>query len=164
MNKLIIVITFIPWIFNYIYESKNNLIKLQQKHYLINNFNIKELLNIKNILLFIVFISISIIYKDSNQIDLSNSLLFIAINIFLFIYNYYENNNYELELNTKEKLSIITHIIITSIIVIISLNQKETSTIYNILFATIILNIIILYISNKIITIARRINNEIKQL
>lgn len=164
MNKLIILITLIPWLLNYIYESKNNIIKLKENHYLISNLNIKNILNIKSILLFIVFIIISTIYKESNQIDLSNSLLFCSINIFLFIYNYYENNDYELELTIKEKISMTTHIIISSIIVLLSLSRKEVSEIYNILFATNILNIIILYISNKIITIVRRINNEIKQL
>ena len=87
MNKLIILITLIPWLLNYIYESKNNIIKLKENHYLISNFNIKNILNIKSILLFIVFIIISTIYKESNQINLSNSLLFCSINIFLFIYN-----------------------------------------------------------------------------
>jgi hypothetical protein len=164
MNKLTILITLIPWLLNYIYESKNNIIKLKENHYLISNLNIKNILNIKSILLFIVFIIISTIYKESNQIDLSNSLLFCSINIFLFIYNYYENNDYELELTIKEKISMTTHIIISSIIVLLSLSRKEVSEIYNILFATNILNIIILYISNKIITIVRRINNEIKQL
>lgn len=164
MNKLTILITLIPWLLNYIYESKNNIIKLKENHYLISNLNIKNILNVKSILLFIVFIIISTIYKESNQIDLSNSLLFCSINIFLFIYNYYENNDYELELTIKEKISMTTHIIISSIIVLLSLSRKEVSEIYNILFATNILNIIILYISNKIITIVRRINNEIKQL
>ncbi len=164
MNKLIVTITLIPWLLNYVYESKNNLIKLKENHYLISNFNIKKILNIKSLLLFLVFIIISTIYKESNQIELSNSLLFISINIFLFIYNYYENDDYELELNIKEKTAIITHIIISSIAVILSLSREEVSQTYNILFATNILNIIILYISNKIITIVRRINNEIKQL
>ena len=49
-------------------------------------------------------------------------------------------------------------------IMIISLTLKDLLTIYNILFACSILNIIILYVSNKIISIVRRINNEIKQL
>lgn len=164
MNKLIVTITLIPWLLNYVYESKNNLIKLKEKHYLISNFNIKKILNIKSLLLFLVFIIISTIYKESNQIELANNLLFSSINIFLFIYNYYENDDYELELNIKEKTSIITHIIISSIAVILSLSREEVSQTYNILFATNILNIIILYISNKIITIVRRINNEIKQL
>jgi hypothetical protein len=164
MNKLIVTITLIPWLLNYVYESKNNLIKLKENHYLISNFNIKKILNIKSLLLFLVFIIISTIYKESNQIELSNSLLFSSINIFLFIYNYYENDDYELELNIKEKTSIITHIIISSIAIVLSLSREEVSQTYNILFATNILNIIILYISNKIITIVRRINNEIKQL
>ena len=164
MNKLIVTITLIPWLLNYVYESKNNLIKLKENHYLISNFNIKKILNIKSLLLFLVFIIISTIYKESNQIELANNLLFSSINIFLFIYNYYENDDYELELNIKEKTSIITHIIISSIAVISSLSREAATQTYNILFATNILNIIILYISNKIITIVRRINNEIKQL
>ena len=164
MNKIIILITLIPWILYCIFLTKNNLIKLKENHFLLSNINIKELLPIRNILLFIVFISISIIYKDSNQIELVNSLLFSTINLFLFIYSYYDNNEYELELTNKDILSLILLTIIVSIITIISLSIKDILLIYNILFATSIINIIILYVSKKIISIVRRINNEIKQL
>ena len=164
MNKIIIIITLIPWILYCIFLTKNNLIKLKENHFLLSNINIKELLPIRNILLFIVFISISIIYKDSNQIELVNSLLFSTINLFLFIYSYYDNNEYELELTNKDILSLILLTIIVSIITIISLSIKDILLIYNILFATSIINIIILYVSKKIISIVRRINNEIKQL
>ncbi len=164
MNKIIILITLIPWILYCIFLTKNNLIKLKENHFLLSNINIKELLPIKNILLFIIFISISIIYKDSNQIELVNSLLFSTINLFLFIYSYYDNNEYELELTNKDILSLILLTIIVSIITIISLSIKDILLTYNILFATSIINIIILYVSKKIISIVRRINNEIKQL
>ena len=164
MNKIIILITLIPWILYCIFLTKNNLIKLKENHFLLSNINIKELLPIKNILLFIIFISISIIYKDSNQIELVNSLLFSTINLFLFIYSYYDNNEYELELTNKDILSLILLTIIVSIITIISLSIKAILLTYNILFATSIINIIILYVSKKIISIVRRINNEIKQL
>lgn len=164
MNKIIILITLIPWILYCIFLTKNNLIKLKENHFLLSNINIKELLPIKNILLFIIFISISIIYKDSNQIELVNSLLFSTINLFLFIYSYYDNNEYELELTNKDTLSLILLTIIVSIITIISLSIKDILLTYNILFATSIINIIILYVSKKIISIVRRINNEIKQL
>ena len=164
MNKIIILITWIPWILYCIFLTKNNLIKLKENHFLLSNINIKELLPIKNILLFIIFISISIIYKDSNQIELVNSLLFSTINLFLFIYSYYDNNEYELELTNKDILSLILLTIIVSIITIISLSIKDILLTYNILFATSIINIIILYVSKKIISIVRRINNEIKQL
>ena len=164
MNKIIILITLIPWILYCIFLTKNNLIKLKENHFLLSNINIKELLPIKNILLFIIFISISSIYKDSNQIELVNSLLFSTINLFLFIYSYYDNNEYELELTNKDILSLILLTIIVSIITIISLSIKDILLTYNILFATSIINIIILYVSKKIISIVRRINNEIKQL
>jgi hypothetical protein len=164
MNKIIILITLIPWVLYCIFLSKNNLIKLKENHFVLSNINIKELLPIKNIVLFIVFIIISIIYKDSNQIELVNSLLFSSINIFLFIYSYYENNEFELDINSKDILSIILMAKTILMIMIISLTLKDILTIYNILFACSILNIIILYISNKIISIVRRINNEIKQL
>ena len=164
MNKIIILITLIPWVLYCIFLSKNNLIKLKENHFVLSNINIKELLPIKNIVLFIVFIIISIIYKDSNQIELVNSLLFSSINIFLFIYSYYENNEFELDINSKDILSIILMAKTILIIMIISLTLKDILTIYNILFACSTLNIIILYVSNKIIRIVRRINNEIKQL
>lgn len=161
MNKIIILITLVPWLLYYIFLSRNNLIKLRENHYVLSNFNIRELLPIKNILLYIVYITISVIYKDSNQIELVNSLLFSTINLFLFIYSYYDNKEYELDLSTKEVLYLGITTIITSIILLISISIKET---YNILFAYSIINIIILYISKKIINIVRRINHEIKQL
>lgn len=161
MNKIIILITLVPWLLYYIFLSRNNIIKLRENHYVLSNFNIRELLPIKNILLYIVYITISVIYKDSNQIELVNSLLFSTINLFLFIYSYYDNKEYELDLSTKEVLYLGITTIITSIILLISISIKET---YNILFAYSIINIIILYISKKIINIVRRINHEIKQL
>jgi len=161
MNKIIILITLVPWLLYYIFLSRNNIIKLRENHYVLSNFNIRELLPIKNILLYIVYITISVIYKDSNQIELVNSLLFSTINLFLFIYSYYDNKEYELDLSTKEVFYLGITTIITSIILLISISIKET---YNILFAYSIINIIILYISKKIINIVRRINHEIKQL
>ncbi len=164
MNKIIILVTLIPWIFYYLFLSRNNLIKLKNNHYLLSNFNIIELIPIKNILLFIVFITISIIYRKSPQIEIVNSLLFSTINLFLFIYIYYETIDNELDLSTKDKLLLVTLTIITSIITIVSICLKNILITYSILFTISILNIILLYVSNKIITIVRRINNEIKQL
>lgn len=162
MNKIIILVTLIPWILYYIFLSRNNLIKLKDSHYLL--FNTKNILPIKNILLFIVFITISIVYKTSTQIELVNSLLFSTINLFLFIYSYYENTDYELDLSIKDKLTIIFQSIITFIFIIVSISINNSLITYIILFTISILNIILLYVSNKIISIVRRINNEIKQL
>ena len=164
MNKIITLVTIIPWILYCIFLTRNNYIKLKQNHYLLSNINFKELLPIKNITLFIIFIIISIIYKNSNQIELVNSLLFTTINLFLFIYSYYENNEYEVELSSKDIFSLVLLTIVVSIITIISLSISNILLTYIILFATSIINIILLYVSKKIISIVRRINNEIKQL
>ena len=164
MNKIIILVTLIPWILYYISVTRNNMIILKDKHNLLSNFTIKELIPIKNILLFILFIGISIIYNDSNQIELVNSLLFSTINIFLFIYSYYEYQDSELDLSIKDKINILILSVIVCIITIASLFINSIFIIYSILFALSILNIIILYISRRIINIVRRINNEIKQL
>ena len=164
MNKIIILVTLIPWILYYLFLSRNNIINLKNKHYVLSNFTIKELIPIKNIILYIVFIAISLIYKSSSQIELVNSLLFSTINLFLFIYSYYENDDYELDLNKKDKLVIVIISIMTLITIIASLCIKNSFITYIILFAYSIINIIILYVSNKIISIVRRINNEIKQL
>lgn len=164
MNKIIVIVTLIPWVLYYISLTRNNMIILKDKHNLLSNFTIKELIFTKNILLFVLFISISVIYSDSNQIELVNSLLFSTINIFLFIYSYYEYQDNELDLSIKDKINIIILSIIVFIITVISLFIDNILIIYNILFALSILNIILLYISRKIISIVRRINNEIKQL
>ena len=164
MNKIIVIVTLIPWALYYISLTRNNMIILKDKHNLLSNFTIKELIFTKNILLFVLFISISVIYSDSNQIELVNSLLFSTINIFLFIYSYYEYQDNELDLSIKDKINIIILSVIVFIITVISLFIDNILIIYNILFALSILNIILLYISRKIIIIVRRINNEIKQL
>lgn len=164
MNKIILIITIFPWLLYTIYLSKNNLIKLKENHYLLSNFSIMNIISIKNILLFLVYIIIITIYKSSNQINLVSKLLFSTINLFLFIYTYYEYNNYDLSLTTKDKLIIVITTIITSITIIISLCIQNNTYTYCILFAYSILNIIILYISNKISHIVRRISNEKKQL
>ena len=164
MNKIILIITIFPWLLYTIYLSKNNLIKLKENHYLLSNFSIMNIISIKNILLFLVYIIIITIYKSSNQINLVSKLLFSTINLFLFIYTYYEYNNYDLSLTTKDKLIIVITTIITSITIIISLCIQNNTYTYSILFAYSILNIIILYISNKISHIVRRISNEKKQL
>ena len=164
MNKIIILITLIPWLLYFIFLTKNNIIILRKNHYNLFSISIKNLISIKSILLFILFIVISIFYRKVAQIELINSLLFSTINIFLFIYSYYENNNYQVNLLLKEKLYLLSLSIIMFTITAISLNFNNCLYTYIILFTSSILNIILLYISKKIINIVRRINNETKQL
>lgn len=162
MNKLILLVTIIPWLLYCFYQSKNNFIKLKENHYLMPN--IKQVISIKNILLFILFIIFYYSNKKSIQIELVLSLLFSTINLFLCIYSYYENNDYNLEISIKDKLILLSLAIMISIIMLVSISIKSILITYIILFTTSILNIILLYVSNKIITIVRRMNNEIKQL
>ncbi|MBE6146026.1 MAG: hypothetical protein E7171_05325 [Firmicutes bacterium] len=162
MNKIIILVSLIPWILYLLFETKNNLYKLKDNHYLL--LNIKNIIPIKNILLFILFLIFYYVHRKSAQIELVSSLLFATINLFLFIYSYYESNNYDLELSLKDKLTLIPITIIVFIITMISIYIKSILITYIILFTTSILNIILLYVSNKIISIVRRMNNEIKQL
>jgi hypothetical protein len=96
MNKLILLVTIIPWLLYCFFQSKNNLIKLKKNHYLMPN--IKQVISIKNILLFILFVIFYYSNNKSIQIELVLSLLFSTINLFLCIYSYYENNDYNLEI------------------------------------------------------------------
>ena len=162
MNKLILLVTIIPWLLYCFFQSKNNLIKLKENHYLMPN--IKQVISIKNILLFILFIIFYYSNNKSVQIELVLSLLFSTINLFLCIYSYYENNDYNLEISIKDKLILLSLTIMISIIMLVSISIKSILITYIILFTTSILNIILIYVSNKIITIVRRMNNEIKQL
>ena len=158
MNKIIILVSLIPWILYLLFETKNNLYKLKDNHYLL--LNIKNIIPIKNILFLIFYY----VHKKSAQIELVSSLLFATINLFLFIYSYYESNNNDLDLSNKDKLTLIPITIIVFIITMVSIYIKSILITYIILFTTSILNIILLYVSNKIISIVRRMNNEIKQL
>lgn len=162
MNKLITLITLIPWILYLIYLSKNNIIKLKENNYSL--IGIKHILPIKNILFFISFIIFYIIYKKSEQIDLVLALLFTTINLFLCIYSYYENEEYDFNITIENIFTFIAISIVVTIITLISLTIKSILITYIILFTTSILNIILLYVSNKIINIVRRMSNEIKQL
>ena len=162
MNKIIILVSLIPWILYLLFETKNNLYKLKDNHYLL--LNIKNIIPIKNILLFILFLIFYYVHRKSAQKELESSLLFATINLFLFIYSYYESNNYDLDLSLKDKLILIPITIIVFIITVVSIYIKSILITYIILFTTSILNIILLYVSNKIISIVRRMNNEIKQL
>jgi hypothetical protein len=162
MNKIIILITLIPWVLYIIYLSRINLSKLKDNHYIL--LNIKDVIPTKNIILFILFIIFYIFNRNTPQINLVLSLLFTTINLLLFIYSYHDNYDYELDLSIKDKLIILSLTILVSIITLISLYIKSVLITYIILFTTSIINIILLYVSNKIITIVRRMNNEIKQL
>lgn len=161
MNKLILLISIIPWVLYVIFQTKNNLIKLKENHYLFPN--IKEIIPIKNILLFIFILVFYYYNKKAAQIDLVLSLLFSTINLFLCIYSYYETSK-ELDISNKDKFVLLILSILISIIIIVSISIKSLLIAYIILFTTSIINIILLYVSNKIITIVRRMNYEIKQL
>lgn len=161
MNKLILLISLIPWILYSIFQTKNNFIRLKESHYLLPN--IKDIIPIKNILLFIFMLIFYYYNKKAAQIELVLSLLFTTINLFLCIYSYYETDK-ELDISNKDKLILLCLSILIVIITIVSISIKFILVTYIILFTTSIINIILLYISNKITKLVRRMNNEIKQL
>ena len=161
MNKFIILITIIPWILYLIFLTKNNLIKLKENHYILPN--IREIIPIKNILLFIFILVFYLYNSKAAQIEPVLSLLFSTINLFLCIYSYHETDK-ELDLSNKDKIIILSLAILVSIIIVVSISIKSILITYIILFTTSIINIILLYVSNRIINIVRRMNYEIKQL
>jgi hypothetical protein len=161
MNKFIILITIIPWILYLIFLTKNNLIKLKENHYILPN--IREIIPIKNILLFIFILVFYLYNSKAAQIEPVLSLLFSTINLFLCIYSYHETDK-ELDLSNKDKIIILSLTMLVSIIIVVSISIKSILITYIILFTTSIINIILLYVSNRIINIVRRMNYEIKQL
>ena len=94
MTKIIVYLTFIPWLL-YFSSLCNNAIKDLKENKVTKKWikeNIFKIFHFENIILFAIFIYFSAYYHNADQIWLVDVLLFSAINLYLFFNRYYDKN------------------------------------------------------------------------
>lgn len=104
MTKLVVVLTFIPWIL-YFLSSSSRTIKDFRGEKLDKTFikeNILKLFRFDNIVLIALYVYFSLTYPDADQIWLIRVLLFASINLYLLLNSIYDKKNKD-SLEKKEK-------------------------------------------------------------
>ncbi len=107
MERIIVIITFIPW-FLYFYSEIKSITKIiksnmDNEHYIKDNwFNIFP---ITNIILYAILIYFSIIYNEATNIFAVRVMLFSAINLYLFFNNISKKDYVLIFENSNEKIS-----------------------------------------------------------
>jgi len=152
MQKFIIILSFIPWLL-YFLSICINAIKDLDENKLSSDWikeNIFKIFHFESLILFGIFVYFSTYYFKSSQIWLVDSLLFAAINLYLFINFYYDKNRYDTKLESKHIPLLLIIIIFIFIPIIFYLITKRYQITYYILFAYIFFNYIIVIISNLI--------------
>ena len=108
MERIIVIITFIPW-FLYFYSEIKSITKIiksnmDNEHYIKDNwFNIFP---ITNIILYAILIYFSIIYNEATNIFAVRVMLFSAINLYLFFNNISKKDYVLIFENSNEKISL----------------------------------------------------------
>ena len=104
MTKLVVVLTFIPWIL-YFLSSSSRTIKDFRRQKVNKQFikeNILKLFRFDNIILIGLYVYFSLTYPDADQIWLIRVLLFASINLYLLLNSIYDKKN-KGNLEKKEK-------------------------------------------------------------
>ena len=162
MTKLLVILSFIPWIL-YFLSYSINLIKELRSVKLDKNFikdNILKLLKFDKTILIIIFILFSLIYRKADQIKLIRILLFAAINLYLFLHCIYDKKRITEPLKKKEnKIVIIISILMLIPIIFYFLHKKYTIT-YYLMFAFSFFNPIIVLLLTTLYKKVKRKNEK----
>ena len=170
MSKFIVLLTFIPWFLYFASLCKSAIYNLNENKITWNwiKDNIFKIFHFENLILIGLFVYFSIYHYKANQIFLVEILLFTSINLYLFINRYYDKTNVEYKIGNKDITTIFVILFITLIPIMFYLTTNREVITYFILFGYSFFNYIIVFISkfinNIIYKIVRRHNNEIKQL
>ncbi len=152
MTKLVVYLTFIPWLLYFSSVCKNAIKDLKRvrvnKEWIKNN--IFKIFHFENIILFAIFIYFSANYKDANQIWLVDVLLFSAINLYLFFNRYYDKNRNESRIGTGDVSTILIILLLISIPLIYYVSTHNYVVTYYILFAYSFFNYLIVYVAKSI--------------
>ncbi len=165
MTKIIVYLTFIPWLL-YFSSLCNNAIKDLKENKVTKKWikeNIFKIFHFENIILFAIFIYFSAYYHNADQIWLVDVLLFSAINLYLFFNRYYDKNRNKGKIGTNDISTILILLLITLIPFIYYVSKRNHVVTYYILFAYSFFNYIISYIAiniNKAIIKLIKKNNE----
>lgn len=158
MTRIIISLTFIPWIL-YLVSSSSRVIKEFRGQKINKEFlksNLFNLFRLDTIILVLIFIFFSINYPSADQIWLIRVLLFISINLYLLLNSIYDKKNKE-KLLKKEYNIIFLLVILMLIPIVFYLISKKYTTAYYIMFGYSILN-------GLIVLLCSIINNKINKL
>lgn len=145
MFKIIItLLTFIPWI-AYTIAATNRSVKK------IRNQKLDEKLktfHLDTIILGIIFLAISLIFRNSAQIKLVKILLFITFNIYLLLYCIYDKKNIP-ELDKKDRKIVYIVALLMLLPIIFYLITKFYTITYYIMLIYNIFNSYIVYLLIK---------------
>ena len=147
MKKLLIILTFIPWLLYYFSETKNNLKIIknnsEDEHYLKNNFF--YIIPIDNLILYGILVYFSHFHKDSASIFFVRVILFSAINMYLF-FNTISKKDYKLIFENNSEKVPIKYLSITLIPLLIYLFTKKQMITYYIMISLNIIDYFIIKI------------------
>ena len=147
MERLFVILTFIPWIIYFYSETKTNL-KIIKNNKDDNNYlknNLIDIFPITNMILYGILIFFSIYYKDSSSIFLVRIMLFAAINLYLF-FNTISKKDYVLIMDNKSETIPIKFIFISLLPVLFYLISKQQMATYYIMMGFNILNFFLIKI------------------
>lgn len=166
MIRLIVYLTFIPWLLYFSSLCKNAIKDLKENDITKDwiKHNILKIFHFENLILFAIFFYFTTYYYRANQIWLVEILLFSAINLYLFFNRYYDKNRSENKIGTKDISTVLILLLLTLIPMIYYVSTHNAKITYYIFFAYSFFNYIIVYIAttinNLIIKFVRQRNNE----
>ena len=144
INKIIIFLTFIPWIVIYL---KYCLSKLSDNNKLSIKYlksNIFKIFRLDLLVLIIIFF-----YYASFNKGFVNEYLFAVFNIYLFVNSFYENHNIKKGMLKKEIFPLIIMLILMIIPIIYYIFSKNLILTYKVMFIYLFLeNIVVLIFKN----------------
>ena len=147
MKKLLIILTFIPWLLYYFSETKNNLKIIknnsEDEHYLKNNFF--YIIPIDNLILYGILVYFSHFHKDSASIFFVRVILFSAINMYLFFNTISRKDYITIFEDSKESIPI-KYILIALIPIISFFFTKQHMMTYYLMISFNILNYLLIKI------------------
>lgn len=144
MKKIIICITFIPWILFMLSATARSIKELRgqkiNKNFIKSNFI--KFFRTDITILSIIYVIFSVLYFKASQIILVRILLFISINLYLLLHCIYDKKNKEKL--TKKEYNILFLVFITLIIpIIFYIISKKYAITYYIMFGYSLFHVLI---------------------
>ena len=159
MKRALVYISFIPWFLYFIklcLESIKDFKNVRSlKTWLKENY--KKMFVPENITLFLVYVFFATIYRNSDQIFITRALLFLVINIYLFLNKIYEKKKTEERLSSYD-IPIILIIVLLSVLPIwfYSITHQALFT-HLIMFVYIFLNQCFVYLAKLMVSLINKI-------
>ncbi len=146
MKKILVILSFIPWLLFFYSETKANIVLIDnRKDSNILKENFLNVFPIYDLILYIVLIYFSMSYKEADNIFIVRLILFSSINLYLF-FNNISKKDYKLTIDKPFKRVPMVYIVLSLIPIILYLITKRQMTTYYIMLAFNILNHIIISI------------------